>query len=114
MKFGFVIQKAHRLISVCYFFYLMIYLVKANFIYMDFTPIFEYIDENNKKQEERLEAQLSKIIRDELGDIKNSIANLSSQVKKYHEEMLVSGHRIDRLESWAAEVGKKVGVPIVF
>jgi len=53
-------------------------------------------------------------VRGELGDIKTSIDNLSAQVKKYHEEMLVSGHCIDRLEEWAKAVGDKVGYPITF
>jgi hypothetical protein len=34
-------------------------------------------------------------------EVKTSVANLSSQVKKYHGEMLVSGHLIDRFEVWA-------------
>lgn len=53
-------------------------------------------------------------VREELSDVKTAIANLSSQVKKYHEEMMVSGHRIDQPEDWANRVGQKIGVPINF
>ncbi len=77
---------------------------------MDFQPIFDYIDESRKG----IKKDILSEIKEEFAEVKTSLANLSSQVKKYHEEMLVSGHRIDRLESWSAEVGKKVGVPIVF
>ncbi len=76
----------------------------------NFQPIFDYIDQSNKTLKEEILTE----VRIELGDIKTSIANLSAQVKQYHEEMLVSGHRIDRLEDWAKQVGQKVGVPISF
>ena len=54
------------------------------------------------------------IIKSDVSDLKTGVANLSAQVQKYHEEMLVAGHRIERLESWAKMVGEKVGVPISF
>jgi uncharacterized coiled-coil DUF342 family protein len=73
---------------------------------INFQPIFDYIDESSAKLKEDLRIDLT--------DVKTSIANLSAQVKKYHEEMLVSGHRIDRLEEWAKTVGEKVGLPISF
>jgi len=76
----------------------------------NFQPIFDYIDESNKKQKEEILNE----IKIDITDVKTAVANLSSQVKKYHEEMLVSGHRIDRLEEWAKTVGEKVGVPIAF
>jgi len=76
----------------------------------NFQPIFDYIDQTHKQLKEDLLVEVGT----QLDDIKTSVANLSSQVKKYHEEMLVSGHRIDRLEQWAEQVGHKVGVPISF
>lgn len=77
---------------------------------INFQPVFDYIDEAKKEIKEDVRVEL----RAELRDVKTSISNLSSQVKKYCEEMLVSGHRIDRLEQWAEQVGNKVGVPIAF
>ena len=77
---------------------------------INFQPVFDYIDNVKKELRDELIAD----VRQEMNEVKTSISNLSQQVKKYHEEMLVSGHRIDRLESWAEQVGKKVGVPIVF
>ena len=77
---------------------------------INFQPIFDYIDGSNKGLKEGLMTEM----RTELKDIKTSIANLSAQVKKYHEEMLVSGHRIDRLEEWAKTAGEKIGLPISF
>ncbi len=80
----------------------------------NFQPIFDYIDQNSQKLKTELKEEILSEVRNEIGDLKTSIANLSVQVKNYHEEMLVSGHRIDRLEEWAKQVGNKVGVPIVF
>jgi hypothetical protein len=76
----------------------------------NFQPIFDYTDESNS----RLKEDILTEVRGEFFDIKTSLANLAGQIKKYHEEMLVSGHRIDRLEQWADQVGKKVGIPISF
>lgn len=76
----------------------------------NFQPIFDYIDQSNKQLKEDILSE----VREEIRDVKTSVANLSAQVKKYHEEMLVSGHRIDRLEEWAKSVGEKVGIPIAF
>ena len=81
---------------------------------INFQPIFDYIDDSNKGLKEDLKEGLMTEMRTELKDIKTSIANLSAQVKKYHEEMLVSGHRIDRLEEWAKTAGEKIGLPISF
>lgn len=77
---------------------------------INFQPIFDYIDETNRGLEQRL---IDKI-ESELRDVKTAVANLSSQVKNYHEEMMVANHRLERLEKWAEQVGQKVGVPIVF
>ena len=76
---------------------------------INFQPVFDYIDQSISPLKEDI---LS--LKNDMGDVKTSLANLSAQVKKYHEEMLVSGHRVDRLEEWAQRVGQKVGVPIVF
>lgn len=81
---------------------------------INFQPIFSYIDEANKQLKEDLKEEIMTEVRAELKDVKTAVANLSHQVQKYHEEMLVSGHRLDRLEDWAVQVGQKVGVPIVF
>lgn len=75
-------------------------------------PIFAYIDESNKQLKQDLKEEL--VTKDDFREVKTSIANLSSQVKQYHEEMMVSGHRLERLEKWAEMVGDKVGIPIVF
>jgi uncharacterized coiled-coil DUF342 family protein len=81
---------------------------------INFQPIFDYIDQNNQVLEDEIMGKVRTVLQEELGDIKTSITNLSAQVKQYHEEMLVSGHRIDRLEDWAKQVGQKIGVPITF
>lgn len=76
---------------------------------INFQPIFSYIDDSLNP----LKADIAQV-KSDMADVKTAVANLSHQVQKYHEEMLVSGHRLDRLEEWAVQVGQKVGVPIVF
>lgn len=75
----------------------------------NFQPIFDYIDEANSKIEKRLAR-----IEENDQDVKTGIANLSAQIKQYHEEMMVNGHRIDRLEQLVKVIGDKVGVPVVY
>lgn len=53
-------------------------------------------------------------VRLEIGNVKTAVVNLTCQVTKYHEEMLVSGHRTNRFVDWAVQVGQKISVPIVF
>lgn len=75
----------------------------------NFQPIFDYLDTHLGGVKSEI-----KELRQDVNMVQTSITNLSAQVKQYHEEMLVSGHRIDRLEDWAKQVGQKVGVPISF
>lgn len=44
-----------------------------------YQPIFDYIDESNKK----LKEEILQEVKIEINDVKTSVANLSSQVKKY-------------------------------
>ena len=81
---------------------------------INFQPIFDYLDNSIWGLKTSLKKEIMTEVRAELSDIKTAIANLSGQVQGYHNEMLVSGHRVDRLEKWAKQVGKKVDLPIEF
>jgi uncharacterized protein YlxW (UPF0749 family) len=75
----------------------------------NFQPIFDYLDTNlGEIKTEIKNLQENQLI------TQTAISNLSAQVKQYHEEMLVTGHRMDRIEAWAMQVGQKIGVPITF
>ncbi len=80
----------------------------------NFQPIFDYIDRLEARLEERLVLKMNDVIREEMGDLKTSVANLAAQVKQIHDELLVSGHRVDRLEYWAKRAGDKIDTPLVF
>lgn len=82
----------------------------------NYLPIFEYIDKwgQNFKLElkEELKAELAS--KQEVSELKTAVASLAYQVKTYHEELLISTHRLDRLEGWAGPVGDKLNLPIKF
>lgn len=65
----------------------------------NFQPIFDYVVQSNQKLKEELKQEIGAEFRDEMSGVKIALANLSAQVKKYHKEMLVSGHRLERVES---------------
>lgn len=75
---------------------------------INFQPIFDYIDQNNQVLKEEIMVE----VRAELRGINTRIDNLTGQVKKFNDEMLISGHRLDRLEHWAKPVGDKLNIPI--
>ncbi len=77
---------------------------------INFQPVFDYIDQNNQVLGEQILGHVD----EQLREVKTSIDNLSSQVKTYHEEMLISGHRLDRLEGWGKIVSTKINVPLKF
>lgn len=68
--------------------------------------IIEYVDRRFEEQDIKLSA--------EFFELKTMIANLSGQVQTYHQELLVSNHRLDRLEGWGKMVGNKVNIPLSF
>jgi len=50
---------------------------------INFQPVFDYLDDNGKKLKEGIFTE----VRSEMAEVKTSIANLSAQVKKYHEKI---------------------------
>ena len=50
---------------------------------INFQPVFDYIDSNNKILREDIMTE----VRMEMSDVKTALANLSSQVLNYHQEI---------------------------
>lgn len=72
-----------------------------------FTKLFKYIEEFRQEVGKRFDENAK-----EHADIRGAIAELSAQVKSYHEEMLFLSHKVDRLERWIHEIAKQTGVKL--
>ncbi len=76
---------------------------------INFQPVFDYIDQSILPLKEDILT-----VKNDMREVKTAVANLSTEAKNYNEELLVSGHRLDRLEGWGKKVGSKVGIPLKF
>jgi len=75
----------------------------------NFQPIFDYIDKSLEPVLEKLDN-----IENRLSNQETAIANLASQVKTYHEEMLAANHRMDRIESMVKYIAQQTNVKLPY
>jgi hypothetical protein len=76
---------------------------------INFQPIFNYIDNSIRPLNEQFGE-----FRHELSDVKVQVANLAHELSEMRQELHVSNHRLDRIESWVPKVGDKTGIPFEF
>ena len=107
---------------------------------INFQPVFDYIDEKNKKLKDDLKEHIDKQITKSLKPIFSHIDDknkelldhideritakidplitamdtMIAETRKYHQELEVYKHQFQVLKDWAVEVSKKVGVPLPF
>lgn len=72
-----------------------------------FTKLFKYIQEFRADVNERFE----EIHRDQ-ADIRAAIAELSSQVRDYHNETLVLTRQVDKLREAILQIAKETGIKL--
>ena len=82
------------------------------FMKIDYQPIFDYIDKSRAEFHEELREEF--VLKTEFNEIKTMIANLTSQVQNFQQEMAINNHRVTRLEDWAKFAGPKIDLPITF
>ncbi len=70
-----------------------------------FTKLFKYIESFWKEVNEQFE----KNQKDHL-DIRGAITELGGQIKDYHQELLMLGHKVDRMERWINQIAQETGV----
>lgn len=79
---------------------------------IDYQPIFDYIDKRQTEFHEELRTEFA--LQTDINDVKTMIANVSSQIAEFHQEMAVNNYRVTRLEDWAKFVGNKIDLPLTF
>ena len=69
--------------------------------------LFKYLDKRFKVIDRRFDAQDEKIDK-----IYGTISNLAADLKTYHQELLMLGHKVDRLERWIHQIAQETGVKL--
>ncbi len=72
-----------------------------------FTKLFKYIEEFRKDVNSRFDAQDKKI-----ADITGAIAELSAQVRDYHNETIMLSHQVDKLRDAIKQIAEETGVKL--
>ena len=72
-----------------------------------FTKLFKYIEEFRKDVDKRFEEAAN-----ERADIRGAIAELSAQVRDYHNETMFMSHQMDKLRDAILQIAKETGVKL--
>lgn len=74
-----------------------------------FTKLFNYVERRFADMDKRFEEAAQ-----DRADIRGAIAELSAQVRDYHNETLVMSHQMDRLRDAILQIARETGVKLKF
>ncbi len=69
--------------------------------------LFKYLYKRFKLIDKKLEEHDKKF-----SDMLDAVAELAGDIKVYHEELLILGHKVDRLERWIHQIAQETGVKL--
>ncbi len=72
-----------------------------------FTKLYKYIEEFRTDVGKRFEEAAS-----DRADIKGALAELSAQVRDYHNEMKFMSHQIDKLRDAILQIAQETGIKL--
>lgn len=72
-----------------------------------FTRLFKYIEKRFNEVDKKFETAAI-----DRADIRGAIAELSAQVRDYHNEMKFMSHQLDKLRDAILQIAKEVGVKL--
>lgn len=72
-----------------------------------FTKLFQYVEKRFSDMDTKFEE-----VRQDQADVRAAIAELSSQVRDYHNETLILTHQVDRLREAIIQIAKETGVKL--
>ena len=72
-----------------------------------FTKLFKYMQERFDKVDKKFEEASA-----DRADIRGAIAELSAQVRDYHNEMKFMSHQLDKLWDAILQIAKETGVKL--
>jgi len=73
----------------------------------EFTKLFGYMQKEFSAVNKKLERQDKRF-----DEVLGAIAELAADIKTYHQELLVLGHKVDRLERWIHQIAQETGVKL--
>ena len=73
----------------------------------EFDKIFKYMESFRRDVDKNFE-----LVRADIRENKMAIAELAGQIRDYHEEMIMLGRKVDRLERWIHQIAKETGVKL--
>lgn len=73
----------------------------------EFDKLFKYIESFRRDVDKNFE-----MVRADIRENKMAIAELAGQIRDYHEEMIMLGRKVDRLERWIHQIAKETGVKL--
>lgn len=72
-----------------------------------FDKLFKYIEKRFNEVDKNFE-----LVRSDIRENREAIAELAGQIRDYHEEMIMLGRKVDRLERWIHQIAKETGVTL--
>lgn len=72
-----------------------------------FTQLFKYMEEFRKDVNKRFEEAKT-----DRADIRGAIAELSAQVRDYHNEMKFMSHQMDKLRDAILQIAQETGIKL--
>jgi len=72
-----------------------------------FTKLFKYVEKRFDSVDKQFEQN-----RKEHSEMMASIADLSGQIRDYHQELIMMGRKVDRLERWLLQIAQETGVKL--
>lgn len=73
----------------------------------EFTKLFTYMQKEFSVVNSKIDKQNGRF-----DEVLGAIAELAADVKTYHQELLVLGHKVDRLERWIHQIAQETGVKL--
>lgn len=72
-----------------------------------FNKLFKYMQKEFSHVNKRFDMQDEKI-----NDLTGAVAELGGQLRDYHQEFLMLGRKVDRMERWIHEIAQQTGVKL--
>lgn len=72
-----------------------------------FTELFKYIEKRFDKVDQKFEEAAA-----DRADIRGAIAELSAQVRDYHNEMKFMSHQMDKLREAILQIAQETGIKL--
>ena len=73
----------------------------------EFTKLFKYVEKRFNAVDKQFEQNQA-----EHREMMAAIAELGGQIKDYHQEFIMLGRKVDRLERWISQIAQETGVKL--